>query len=134
MWSLIEAAAIVVGVFFMFVTSLGIHRMPDFYSRLHAPTKAATLGLFCLLVAVAVAIPEPVVITKALLALAFIGATAPVGAHIMSRAAYRSGVQSDENTVIDEYASAVAERKRRGAGEGPVRAHDLIGDSRAAEG
>ena len=133
MWTLIEAVAIVVGVFFMFVTSLGVYRMPDFYSRLHAPTKAATLGLFCLLVAVAVALPEPVVITKALLALAFLGATAPAGAHIMSRAAYRSGVESDPGTAIDQYAGVVEERRRLEAGRGPVRASDLAGDSRAAE-
>src|SRR5690554_4958159 len=133
LWTLIEAVAIVVGVFFMFVTSLGVYRMPDFYSRLHSPTKAATLGLFCLLVAVAVAVPEPVVITKAVLALAFLGATAPAGAHIMSRATYRSGVKGDPSTAIDEYAPVVAARKRREGGRGPVEAPDLATDSRAAD-
>ena len=43
--------AILVGVFFTFVASLGILRFPDFYLRVHAPTKAATLGLFALTLA-----------------------------------------------------------------------------------
>jgi multicomponent Na+:H+ antiporter subunit G len=109
---LIEVVAIVVGVFFMFVSSLGVFRLPDFYSRLHAPTKAATLGLFFLFVAVAIGVPEKVVVTKAFLALVFIAATAPVGAHIMSRAAYRTGVRPDKQMVIDEYEPVVAARKQ----------------------
>lgn len=112
MSTVIEIAAIAVGVFFMFVSSLGVLRMPDFYSRVHAPTKAATLGLFFLFVAVAIAVPEPVVVTKALLALVFIAATAPVGAHIMARAAYRTGVKPDPKiTIYDEYAAVVDVRK-----------------------
>jgi multicomponent Na+:H+ antiporter subunit G len=108
---LIEAIAIVIGVFFMLVSSLGVLRMPDFYSRLHAPTKAATLGLFFLLIAVIIGVPEKVVVTKALLALVFIAATAPVGAHIMSRAAYRVGVETGPDTVIDEYAPVIELRR-----------------------
>jgi multicomponent Na+:H+ antiporter subunit G len=116
---LIEVLAIVIGVFFMFVSSLGVLRLPDFYSRLHAPTKAATLGLFFLFVAVAIGVPEKVVVTKALLALIFIAATAPVGAHIMSRAAYRTGVRPDERMVIDEYQAVVALRKEIDLRKGP---------------
>jgi multicomponent Na+:H+ antiporter subunit G len=108
---LIEVIASAIGVFFMFVSSLGVLRLPDFYSRLHAPTKAATLGLFFLFVAVAIGVPEKVVVTKALLALIFIAATAPVGAHIMSRAAYRTGVRPDRPMSIDEYEPVVAIRK-----------------------
>ena len=110
---MIEAIAIAIGVFFMFVSAVGLIRMPDFYSRLHAPTKAATLGLFFLLLAVVIGVPEPVVVTKALLALVFIAATAPVGAHIMSRAAYRTGVEPAPETIIDEYRAVVASREQR---------------------
>jgi len=115
--TVIEIIAIAIGVFFMFVSSLGVLRLPDFYSRLHAPTKAATLGLFFLFVAVAIAVPEPVVVTKALLALIFIAATAPVGAHIMTRAAYRTGVKPSETTIYDDYAAVVAVRKAVEQGE-----------------
>jgi len=100
----IKLLCIVVGVFFMFVASLGVVRLPDFYSRVHAPTKAATLGLFFLLFAISLDLAEGVVATKALLALIFIAATAPVGAHILARAAYRNGVAPMAGTETDEYA------------------------------
>jgi multicomponent Na+:H+ antiporter subunit G len=122
---LIELVAIVVGVFFMFVSSLGVLRLPDFYSRLHAPTKAATLGLFFLFVAVAIGVPEKVVVTKALLALIFIAATAPVGAHIMSRAAYRTGVRPEQKMSIDEYEAVVEGRKLDALDQGLVHATDV---------
>lgn len=121
---LIEIAAIVVGVFFVFVSSLGVFRLPDFYLRIHAPTKAATLGLICLLVAVALNLPDRTVVTKAVLAVLFLGLTAPVGGHLLARAAYRNGVRPDETTGIDEYGPAVAERRAE-PGREPLHAHDL---------
>jgi multicomponent Na+:H+ antiporter subunit G len=109
----LELVFVLLGVFFMLVAAVGVLRLPDFYARVHAPTKAATLGLFFLLLAVLVALPEGVVATKALLALLFIGATAPVGAHILARAAYRNGVPAAPDTELDEYAPIVQRRKRR---------------------
>lgn len=134
MWILsLELIFVALGVFFMFVASLGLLRLPDFYSRLHAPTKAATLGLFFLLLAVVFAVPETVVITKALLALAFIAATAPVGAHILARAAYRNDVPRAAETELDEYAPVVQRRKADPSRPQPLHAHDLdLEDSASA--
>jgi monovalent cation/proton antiporter MnhG/PhaG subunit len=98
---LLAAAGIVVGVAFMFVASLGLLRFPDFYLRVHAPTKAATLGLFALVAALLAAVPE-VREVEALLAALFIGATIPVSAHILLRGAYRSGLRPSR-TLLDEY-------------------------------
>ncbi len=39
------------GAFFTLVGSLGLYRLPDFFTRLHAPTKSSTLGVGALLVA-----------------------------------------------------------------------------------
>lgn len=86
-------AAVLLGAFFMLVASLGVLRLSDFFLRMHAPTKAATLGLFLLLIALIISTRDGKVATKALLAVLFIGATAPVGAHILSRAAIRSGLR-----------------------------------------
>lgn len=124
----LEILCIAVGVFFMFVSSLGLIRLPDFYSRLHAPTKAATLGLFFLLFAVALAVPEPVMVTKALLVVAFIAATAPVGAHILARAAYRNDVPRWKATELDEYAPVVRRRKADVRKHEPTHASDLEHD------
>jgi multicomponent Na+:H+ antiporter subunit G len=111
----IEIVAVVVGVFFMLVSSLGVLRLQDFYMRVHAPTKAATLGLICLLIAVVLNVRDTTVLTKAVLALLFLGATAPVGAHLLARAAYRNGIPSHRVPVVDEYAAAVNRRKERRA-------------------
>ncbi|HMY20320.1 MAG TPA: monovalent cation/H(+) antiporter subunit G [Polyangium sp.] len=98
----IEMAALVLGAFFMFVASLGVLRLADFYTRIHAPTKAATLGLAFFLVALAIHLRYGAGVAKALLAMLFVGMTAPVGAHILARAAYRNGVRP--TTKFDEYA------------------------------
>ena len=45
---------ILAGAIFTFISSLGLARLPDFFTRLHAPTKATTLGVGCLLVASAI--------------------------------------------------------------------------------
>lgn len=105
----LEVAAIALGVFFMFVSSLGVLRLADFYQRVHAPTKAATLGLIFLLLAVALNVREKSVVTKSLLAVLFIGVTAPVGGHLLTRAAYRRGVRP-ATPVPDEYAGAPVRR------------------------
>ncbi|WP_437767937.1 monovalent cation/H(+) antiporter subunit G [Sorangium sp. So ce281] len=112
--SALEIAAAVAGTFFMFVASLGVLRLPDFYARIHAPTKAATLGLAFLLAALALHFKELSSVTKAALALLFVAVTAPLGAHILARAAYRSGVRAP-GTRVDEYGPS--EQRPRGEPE-----------------
>ncbi len=114
--AVVAAFAIAVGVFFMFVASLGLLRFPDFYLRVHAPTKAATLGLFSLVAALLVWVPE-VEEAQALLAALFIGATIPVSAHILLRGAHRTGLRPG-NTSVDEYADT---GDGAGAGDGEPR-------------
>jgi multicomponent Na+:H+ antiporter subunit G len=95
--------AVALGVSFMLVASLGVLWLPDFYARLHAPTKAATLGLACLFVALAIHLHDRTSVTKAVLAVLLVCATAPVGAHALSRAAYRRG-QRAPGATVDELA------------------------------
>lgn len=92
------------GVFFLFIAAIGVVRMPDLYNRMHATSKAGTLGVGLILVAVAVFYQELSVATRALSALAFIVLTAPVAAHALGRAAYLSGVKPCEDTYVDELA------------------------------
>lgn len=119
--SALELAAVVAGVCFMVVASLGVLRLPDFYARIHAPTKAATLGLEFLLTAFALHFSELTSVTKAVLAVVFIAATAPVGAHILSRAAHRSGLRAP-GAIIDEYEPHA--RARAESHEGPAVGRD----------
>lgn len=92
------------GVFFLFVAAIGVVRMPDLYNRMHATSKAGTLGVGLILVAVAVFYQELSVAARALSTLAFIVLTAPVAAHALGRAAYLSGVKPCEDTYVDELA------------------------------
>jgi multicomponent Na+:H+ antiporter subunit G len=115
-WSdALELTAASLGVFFMFMASLGVLRLPDFYARIHAPAKAATLGLAFLLVALVIHVREEATVTKAVLAMLFIAMTAPAGAHIVARAAYRRGVRPPVH--VDEYAPFVRARQ---AGQRPA--------------
>ncbi len=78
------------GVFFSAVGVLGMMRMPDVYTRLHASGKVTTLGIFGLLVGTAILIPEA---TLKLFGLGlFILLSTPVASHAIAASAYRSGI------------------------------------------
>lgn len=132
MWSERAAVALILaGAFFVLVSSIGVFRLPDFYLRVHAPTKAATLGLFFLLGAFALDVRDRAVVTKAILAVLFIGTTAPVGAHLLTRAAYRHGVPSCSDPETDEYAAVV---QRRRADRAVAHACDLDAEAPSRSG
>jgi multicomponent Na+:H+ antiporter subunit G len=80
-----------VGTLFIVIASLGILRMPDLFTRMHAATKAGTVGLSSLLLAVALALPEVSVISRVLGTLLFIFLTAPIAAHLLGKAMRQSG-------------------------------------------
>jgi multicomponent Na+:H+ antiporter subunit G len=90
------------GAFFVFVAGLGIWRFKDVYMRMHAATKAGSLGLGLLLLAVAIQDPTPAVIIKCFLIIAFIFLTAPIAAHMISRAAYIHQSELSDKTRFDE--------------------------------
>ena len=91
-----------VGVAFLLLAGVGIIRLPDLFCRASATTKAATMGLGCLLVAVAVHFGDVQVTTRVMAIIAFVLLTAPVAAHMIARAAYRSRVPLWAGTVRDE--------------------------------
>lgn len=80
---------IIAGALFTFIGSLGLARLPDFFMRLHAPTKATTLGVGSLLIASAVYFStrgEGISLHEGLVTL-FLFITAPVSAHLLAKAA-----------------------------------------------
>lgn len=91
----ITASVILVlaGIFFMFVGSLGVLRMPDFYSRTHAVSTSDTLGI--LLVITGLIIYEGATINslKLFLIVLFVALSNPIGTHALARAAYRKGIK-----------------------------------------
>jgi multicomponent Na+:H+ antiporter subunit G len=87
---------------FMLLAAIGIVRMPDLFLRMQTATKASTLGIACMMLAVAVHFPGLDVAARALLIVAFFFLTAPVAAHVIARAAYLIGVRLWDRTVVDE--------------------------------
>ncbi len=71
MKDLIVALLLVVGAAFLLLAAIGVIRMPDLFSRMSAATKAATLGVSCLLLAAALHFGQLGVTTRALAAIAF---------------------------------------------------------------
>ena len=130
------------GLFFMFAGALGVARLPDFYSRSHAASKCATLGICGMLLALVLYIgvgteapsdskqqqldretaaevgggEEPVIAaaTKALLVIAFVFVSAPVGSHMLARAAHLAGVRAWRGTLSDDLAE---DREESGSNE-----------------
>lgn len=96
-----------VGVAFVLLGGIGLLRLPDVYARMHAATKAPSLGVACILAGTAALLSSPVGVAKLLVAILFLFATAPVAAHAIGRAAYRAGVPLWEGTLYDELGGRV---------------------------
>ncbi|QNI02829.1 monovalent cation/H(+) antiporter subunit G [Halomonas sp. SH5A2] len=102
MIELIKGGLILVGAIFMFLAALGLVRMPDLLTRMHATTKAATLGASLIMLAVALHFAEVAVVARAFGVILFIMMTAPVAAHVIGRAGYFVGARLWSGTVKDE--------------------------------
>jgi multicomponent Na+:H+ antiporter subunit G len=102
MSEMIRDVFLVIGASFLLLAAIGILRMPDLYSRIQAATKASTLGVGCIILALAIHFGETGVSVRALLVIAFFFLTAPVAAHVIGRAAYFVGVPLWDRTIIDE--------------------------------
>jgi multicomponent Na+:H+ antiporter subunit G len=102
MQELISAILMVIGALFMLLAGIGIVRMPDLFLRMSATTKAATLGVSSLLLAMAVYFGELGITSRAVATIVFLLLTAPVAAHMIGRAAYLGGIPLCKETVVDD--------------------------------
>ena len=83
----LAAALIVISAFFILVGAIGLARLPDFFMRLHAPTKASTLGLGgVLIVSILLGLVNGRAGIAELLITLFVFITAPVSANLMAQA------------------------------------------------
>ncbi len=98
----LSLAFMLIGAAFMLIAALGVVRLPDLFMRLHASTKSATLGVGCLMVAAALHFGSLSITTRAAAAVLFLFLTAPVGAHVLGRAAYSTRVPLWNQTLSDE--------------------------------
>ena len=102
MMDILVAVLLLLGGFFCMVAGVGLLRFPDVLMRMHAGTKAGTLGVGLTLAALAVDAWSIESGARAAVAVAFLLLTAPVAAHMIGRAAYRAGSGLWEGTVINE--------------------------------
>lgn len=102
------------GTFFFFTGTVGILRMPDVFTRLHAAAKADSLGAGLWLLGMALICGSRAIAVKLVILTLFIWVTGPTAAHTMARASYRAGIRLDDRTTreIDPRAEG------RGQGEG----------------
>ena len=87
---LIAIVAVVIGAVFTMLGILGVTRLPDVYTRLHATGKVGVFGVVFLLIAAIAWLPEGR--SKGLILIAFLLLAGPVTAHALSSAAYRIGI------------------------------------------
>jgi len=88
----VVVALVVVGSFFLLVGTVGLLRLPNVYNRMHATSKAATLGASSILLAATVYFGPRGAGLTSLVGIVFLFFTAPTGAHVISRAAQTMGV------------------------------------------
>lgn len=97
----------------MLLAAVGVLRMPDVFTRMHAATKPAVLGIGLIATGVALHFGDVGVMTRAILVIGFFVLTAPVAAHMIGRAAYFVGVPLWERTTIDDLSGQYDPRTHR---------------------
>ena len=100
------SACVLLAGFFAFVAGLGILRLPDVLIRMHATAKAGTLASGLVMLGVAAGFGDAPTVARAVAVVVFLLLTAPVAAHMIGRAAFRSGVPLWPPTKIDPTARA----------------------------
>ncbi|MFJ1410650.1 monovalent cation/H(+) antiporter subunit G [Capnocytophaga canimorsus] len=98
----IIAGLSLIGALFVLLAAVGIYRMPDTFLRISVTTKAATLGVGLILIALAVFFNENSVSLRVIAIVLFIMLTAPVSAHLIGRAAYLMKAKLWEKTLEDD--------------------------------
>lgn len=100
---MIAALFLIIGALFVLVAGLGVNRMPDVFCRMQASSKASTLGVSLIALGVAIHFHEVSITSRALVIVSYLFLTAPVGAHMIARAAHFVEVELFEATIADEY-------------------------------
>ena len=101
----VSSALLLGGVALAVVAGIGLLRFPDVFSRMHAATKPATLGLLMVCLGGVLAVDDGTDRSKLVLVAVFQFLTAPVAAHMIGRAAYRAGEGDLDDLVVDDLKS-----------------------------
>jgi multicomponent K+:H+ antiporter subunit G len=99
----ILAALVLIGASFTLIGSIGLYKLPDFYMRLHGPTKATTLGVGAILLASVLyfSFTTEAISLHEILVTIFLFITAPVSAHLMAKSALHIKLKKVSRTQSD---------------------------------
>jgi len=92
-------AAILVGLFFMIVGTVGVLRMPDVFTRLHAAGMTDTMGAGFLILGMCLQAGLSLLTLRLLIVYAFLMVTSPIGTHALARAALGGDIEPVRGTA-----------------------------------
>jgi multicomponent Na+:H+ antiporter subunit G len=114
---ILTGVCLVLGAFLSLAAGVGLLRFPDAIARMHATTKPQILGIIFILAAIALQDRRWTTVLVLLTILLFQMMTAPISAHMVGRAGYRTGVVAPGSLLVDELERAVEEAQRESGEE-----------------
>lgn len=111
--------SLILGAFLSFAAGVGLIRFPDAIARLHATTKPQILGVIFILMAIALQDRRLPTVLFLLAILVFQMMTAPIAAHMVGRAGYRTGVFVPGSLLVDELEEAIEEAQEHQSDDSP---------------
>lgn len=114
---LMATICLLLAAFLTLAAGVGLVRFPDALSRLHAATKPQILGLIFVVLAVALEARSWAALLALVPVLLLQMLTAPIAAHMVGRAGYRTGNFERDISLVDELEEAVERATRESEGE-----------------
>lgn len=91
--NIVTVILIVLGIFFMLIGSIGVVRLPDFYSRTHAVSTSDTLGIIFVITGLIIFTGFSLSSLKLAFIVVFVSLANPIGTHALTRAAYKQNIR-----------------------------------------
>ena len=112
---IVAGACLVTGCLLTLIAALGVLRLPDLLSRMHAVTKPQVLGTLLVVIGLALRLRDPHVLGLLLLVAVLQMATTVVASHMVGRASFRAGQVRTDLLVVDELSGELDHEEPRGA-------------------
>ncbi|PID97748.1 MAG: Na+/H+ antiporter subunit G [Actinobacteria bacterium] len=110
---IVGSIILAMGVLLALIAALGVVRLPDSYSRMHASSKPQLLGLLMICVGLSIEMWSWTWVVLGIVVLLFQVLTASVGSHMVSRAIARTRSEAHDSLVVNDLAQDRAEKIRR---------------------
>ena len=110
-----SAVLLLIGSFFALVAAIGVVRLPDLLSRMHAATKPQVIGLMLILLGFALRLRDPSTFGMLALVVIMQMTTSVVAGHMVGRASFRAGQVREDLLVVDELSDGFDHEEPRGA-------------------